>query len=426
MLGDDDPVTVRLRVDADQRRPARSASSRGDATRRRRAPTAPSTSSSTITNRAAFRSFVLGLRRARRGDRPARGPRRRSSPGSRQRRGRCTDEPATARGHRDPAHPRARCRGSSRTRARPRRRSRSGSASRVDQLDEDLALVLMIGVPPYSPGDYLDVDEDGDGGVTIRLADYFRRPAAAHARRRSRAARRRAARCSPCPARDPEGPLATALAQARSARSTSRTSSSRSARRRTSTRSATRSHHHERVEIDYWSAGRDELTTPAHRPRRRRSSRSAPGTSSAYCHRADDERMFRVDRIRGLRATGEHFEPAPTATSSRARSTTRAPDDPRVTLAPRADRGVGRRGVSDAVGDRAARRHASTSRSTVSEPAWLERLLLRLGPDAEVVDPPESRAGRGRRRAPGPRPLYRGFRTGSSSDRSGTGASERA
>ena len=29
----------------------------------------------------------------------------------------------------------------------------------VEQLDDDLALVLMIGVPPYSPGDYLDVDE---------------------------------------------------------------------------------------------------------------------------------------------------------------------------------------------------------------------------------------------------------------------------
>ena len=29
---------------------------------------------------------------------------------------------------------------------------------------------------------------------------------------------------------------------------------------------------------------------------------------------------------------------------------------------------------------------------TVSEPAWLERLLLRLGPEAEVVDPPALRA----------------------------------
>ena len=45
----------------------------------------------------------------------------------------------------------------------------------VDQLDDDLALVLMIGVPPYSPGDYLDVEIDDDGHVSIRLADYFQR-----------------------------------------------------------------------------------------------------------------------------------------------------------------------------------------------------------------------------------------------------------
>ena len=38
----------------------------------------------------------------------------------------------------------------------------------------------------------------------------------------------------------------------------------------------------------------------------------------------------------------------------------------------------------------------------VSEPAWLERLLLRLGPEAEVVDPPALRARRGRR----PRAAY--------------------
>ena len=46
----------------------------------------------------------------------------------------------------------------------------------VDELDDDLGLALMIGVPPYSAGDYLDVDEDDEGNVTIRLADYFKRP----------------------------------------------------------------------------------------------------------------------------------------------------------------------------------------------------------------------------------------------------------
>src|ERR1044071_3712817 len=46
----------------------------------------------------------------------------------------------------------------------------------LDELEHDLDLVLMIGVPPYSPGNYLDVHEDDDGRVSIVLADFFRRP----------------------------------------------------------------------------------------------------------------------------------------------------------------------------------------------------------------------------------------------------------
>jgi hypothetical protein len=38
----------------------------------------------------------------------------------------------------------------------------------IDQLESDLDLVLMIGVPPYSPGDYLDVIDDGEH-VTLPL-----------------------------------------------------------------------------------------------------------------------------------------------------------------------------------------------------------------------------------------------------------------
>ena len=144
----------------------------------------------------------------------------------------------------------------------------------------------------------------------------------------------------------------------------------------------------ERVEIDYWSAGRDELTTR----------RIDPAVAffamgewylSAYCHRASDERMFRVDRIRALRATGEHFEP----TAERRRDRRRVPphdDDPRVTLelAP-----------SAAWVAEAYPAESTTTRPdgtievvlAVSEPAWLERLLVRLGPEARVIDPPETR-----------------------------------
>ena len=79
----------------------------------------------------------------------------------------------------------------------------------IEQLDDDLALVLMIGVPPYSPGDYLDVDDDGEF-VTIRLADQFSRPlrlTPAEGLALLAAGRTLLA----VPGSDPAGPLATAL-----------------------------------------------------------------------------------------------------------------------------------------------------------------------------------------------------------------------
>ena len=78
------------------------------------------------------------------------------------------------------------------------------------RFDDDLALVLMIGVPPYSPGDYLDVEEDDDQRVTIRLAEHFRRPlrlTAAEGLALLAAGRALLA----VPGSDPLGPLATAL-----------------------------------------------------------------------------------------------------------------------------------------------------------------------------------------------------------------------
>ena len=81
----------------------------------------------------------------------------------------------------------------------------------AEQLDDDLALVLMIGVPPYSPGDYLDVDDDGEF-VTIRLADQFSRPLRlTPAEGLALLAAGRALLA--VPGSDPEGPLATALAK---------------------------------------------------------------------------------------------------------------------------------------------------------------------------------------------------------------------
>jgi proteasome accessory factor C len=254
------------------------------------------------------------------------------------------------------------------------------------QLDEDLELVLMIGVPPYSPGDYLDVEEDADGAITIRLADPFRRPLRlTPAEGLALLAAGRALLA--VPGSDPDGPLATALAKLEDALdlpdlvvevgSPALLDAVRDAVAR-----------HERLEIDYWSAGRDELTTRAVDPAVVFFALGA-WYVGAYCHRAEAERMFRVDRIRGLRATGVHFETD--ATDFRTGAVYNpAPDDPHVTLrlAPAAA------WVAEAYPTQSVTERPDGGLDvvlTVSERAWLERLLLRLGPDAEVVAPPELR-----------------------------------
>ncbi|MEX2102249.1 MAG: hypothetical protein WEA54_06905, partial [Actinomycetota bacterium] len=45
-----------------------------------------------------------------------------------------------------------------------------------DALVDDLEIVFLSGLPPYSPGDLIDVALDEDGTVSITMADHFSRP----------------------------------------------------------------------------------------------------------------------------------------------------------------------------------------------------------------------------------------------------------
>src|SRR4030095_3330483 len=62
-----------------------------------------------------------------------------------------------------------------------------------------------------------------------------------------------------------------------------------------------------RVEIEYWSASRAELTRVRFAPWWWF---SAPGHwyLSGWCHKAVGERLFRVDRVVSVRPTEERFE----------------------------------------------------------------------------------------------------------------------
>jgi len=252
----------------------------------------------------------------------------------------------------------------------------------VEQLDDDLALVLMIGVPPYSPGDYLDVEEDEDGHVSIRLADYFQRPLRlTPAEGLALLAAGRALLA--VPGSDPNGPLATALAKLEDALDLpGLVVDVGEPAELAAVRDAVAAHR--RIEIEYWSAGRDEVTTRRIDPE---VVFFATGEwyVGAYCHRAREERMFRVDRIRSVRSTEETFEPGATAFETGDVYTPRA-EDARVTL----ELGPSAAWVTEAYPTEALTERPDGSLEivlAVSERAWLERLLVRLGPDARVVAP---------------------------------------
>jgi len=146
----------------------------------------------------------------------------------------------------------------------------------------------------------------------------------------------------------------------------------------------------ERVEIDYYTFGRDEVTTRRIDPR---AVFAAAGQwyVDAYCHRAEDDRLFRVDRVRGVRPTGEHFDTAAAAAVTEGGLFHPRPSDRRVTLLLGADA----RWVPESYPVESVEETPDGRLRVVlvaNERAWLERLLLRLGPSAEVLEPAEVRA----------------------------------
>jgi proteasome accessory factor C len=253
------------------------------------------------------------------------------------------------------------------------------------ELERDLELLPMCGLPPYTADRLIDVSVIA-GGVEIRLAEYFERPLRlAPAEGLALLAAGRALLA--VPGSDPNGPLATALAKlddALGAPSLAVDVGASDQLERLQDAAAS----DERVEIDYYSFARDEMTTRVIDPWR---VFHAFGTwyVAGWCHRVDGERLFRVDRVRAVRATGERFDPD-TRGDDELRDLVYHPsaDDPRVKLrlAPAAE------WVVESHPHESATRRKNGSWDVVlavSEPAWRERLLVGLGPDATVVAPPE-------------------------------------
>jgi proteasome accessory factor C len=266
---------------------------------------------------------------------------------------------------------------------------------KVGDLERDLELVPFCGLPPYTPDRLIDC-EIVDGRVFLRFAEYFGRPL----------------RLTPAegfallaagqallavPGADGNGSLASALGKLAGVLGGGDGMSVElgAARYLEPLRAAATAS--ERIEIDYYTFGRDELTTRRIDPRAVFVA-SGQWYVDAFCHRADDDRLFRVDRVRGVRPTGEHFDPG-TGTGAAAGAGGSGvspgifhprPSDRRVTLLLNASAAW----VPESYPVESVEETPDGRLRVVlvaSERAWLERLLLRLGPTAEVLDPAEVR-----------------------------------
>lgn len=261
------------------------------------------------------------------------------------------------------------------------------------QLVADIELVFLCGVHPWTPDALIEAVVE-DGRVWIRYADWFRRPLRLTPPEALALVARGAALLA-VPGTDPAGPLARGLAKLASVLGVAPGEAMdvelgpAEAGVLDVVRHGAARHH--QVELDYYSFGRDGWSVRIVDPWRV-FSEGGSWYVEGWCHQAGDTRLFRVDRVRSASALESTFTPPPAPTGARTFSP-RA-DDPVVVLdlAPAAG-WVATQYPNEGV--QAGSDGRMTVRLRVSERAWLERLLLRLGPDVVVVEGPADLAGAG-------------------------------
>lgn len=257
----------------------------------------------------------------------------------------------------------------------------------VDQAEKDVLLAGMIGVPPYTGGFNVEITLDEDEG----FVEAFPQPYLTHPPRLT-AAQGFALLASAQglldyqPTRGGGGPLATAVAKLAKVlgdpdvvevdlQSPPNLEAVRAA-----------ANHGRQLEIEYYTAWRDEVSERVIEPHVV-FQRHGRWYVEAWCHKAVDKRRFRIDRIRSLRETGETFTPV--RSEPPAEVWEPGPDAVRVVLdIPASDRWV----IEAYPVDWEQRDGMLRVTMNVLGTAWLERLLLKLGPEARVVEPDSMRS----------------------------------
>jgi proteasome accessory factor C len=254
------------------------------------------------------------------------------------------------------------------------------------ELASDLEVIWLVGLPPYTPDALIDVVQEGER-VWIHFADVFDAPQRLTPEQ-AVALLTAGASVLALPGSDETGALARGVTKlaavlgvdARQVLDIDLGLSGASHLGELQSAVAA----HQRVHLDYYSYGRDARTERDVDPYLVHAEDGALYLLG-YCHLAHAERRFRVDRIAALTVLGEHFQPP--ATTAPAGVFQPDADDPRVVLelAPSAA------WVAEAYPVERIEEQADGSlrvRLAVAAEAWLARLLVGLGPQAQVLEAP--------------------------------------
>jgi proteasome accessory factor C len=267
------------------------------------------------------------------------------------------------------------------------------------QLLDDLNVVWMVGIPPYTPDQLIDLEIEDDR-VTVNLGSYFRRPLRLTPDQALALVAAGQSLVS-VPGTDPEGPLARGLAKLADALQLDPGQAMAvhlgDAATATLERLRTAIRDGRQVRIDYYSFGRDERSERDVDPHRV----WAEGGSwylAGHCHKAEGSRVFRLDRMAEVQVLDEEATTRPSTATGVFNPNA---EDPTVVLDLDPEAGW----VLDYYphGPAEAREDGHVEvELPVASTRWLEQLLVRLGPLAEVTDVrgdvPEDSGGHAARR----------------------------
>lgn len=254
------------------------------------------------------------------------------------------------------------------------------------QLVDDLDVVFVVGLYPYTPESLIEVDFDDDR-VWIAYTNYFERPLRL-ARHEGLALLAAGVAAAAQPGHDADGPLARGIAKVAQVVGVdlhddlgvvlSEADMATYRALADAVDSGVVTH------IEYFSYARNEWTERDIEPLRL-FAQDGVWYADAFCRTSQDHRVFRLDRIGAVTATADRF--APESADGAGAGIALGSELARVVLDVPASAGwvVSQYPVEQVEdgGDGAIRITLA-----VSARPWLERLLLRIGPGVRVVRAP--------------------------------------